>query len=788
MNSVLRQTLIGGLLAAVTGLSGFAQEGEASIFRRPLENRVTVTNERGQGLKSVREEPVREVEEAAVSAAPVAEVPVDPTMAPEPGEVPAAPVDPEAPVEKKAADGEGKKGDAAEAAPPAPPVVSSNTALSDFLNGKLRDTASGTGILKKASGNKFQSNWATTQGARILNLSIPAPRGQIVDRNGSPLAQNVVVTYLGLNFPYMEGQSDDQKIAYARERLTKANELLGKAWTLDDSDILDHYKNRRWLPLVFSRLPLPEDDRMKIEQLAMPGLILLPTYQRMYPQQQLAGHIVGYVGRKPPWPKGDVPDGESMWPTAQGVQGLEKSFDKQLTGIDGRVRIIFNERGERVEEELIRAPVPGLNVVTTIDLEMQKLAEKLTEKHVRRGAFVLMEVQTGDILAMASYPRYDPNEFVPTISTDRFSALNTDPEQPLLGRAFQGEYPPASTFKVFSALGLLHAGTVTESSIYDCPNAFTIGDRIARNWNEQPEGGMNVIGALARSCNTWFFQGSMETDPPFITGMGVEFGFGRRSGIPIEESSGLMPTNEWWIKQYGAKIGRGDLCNISIGQGSVLATPLQVAQAMTGVANRHSLAQARLILQLQDYRENIVDQYDVVARELHVPPRNLDIVHRGMYEVVNSERGTGKNAAHEQIHVSGKTGTGQWKPNKSQNIAWFAGFAPSETPVYAFAAVYEGEPGEKIGGGSKAAPIVGDFFREYLTEPRLVALQELSDQIQLREPGRVPPSEDSSLSAIYYGGPPVDPLAGMTPPPQQAKKPAQPSIFRALFGPKKQGR
>jgi penicillin-binding protein 2 len=625
--------------------------------------------------------------------------------------------------------------------------------------------------------------------ARTVKLEVAAPRGQIVDRNGVPLAQNVVVTYLGVNFSYMDAEPDEKKIAYARERLNKANQLLGKNWTLDDADILDHYKNRRWLPLIFSRLPLPEDDRKKIEALAMPGLILLPTYQRIYPQQQLAGHIIGYVGKRPPWPKGQVPDGESMWPTAHGVQGLEKSFDQQLTGVDGRVRIIFNEQGERVEEELIRAPVPGLNVVTTLDVEMQRLAEQLTEKHVRRGAFVLMEVQTGDILAMASYPRYDPNEFVPMISADRFNALNTDKEQPLLGRAFQGEYPPASTFKVFSALGLLHAGTITSSSIYDCPSSFTIGDRIARNWNEHGEGRMNVIGALARSCNTWFFAGAMETDPPYITGMGVEFGFGRKTGIPIEESSGLMPTNEWWMKQYGAKIGRGDLCNISIGQGSVLATPLQIAQAMTGIANRHSFAQSRLVLQVQDFQGQIVDTYDVVTRDLHVPPRNIDIVQRGMFEVVNNERGTGKNAAHPKIHVSGKTGTGQWKPAKSQNIAWFAGFAPSEYPVYAFAAVYEGQPGEKIGGGSKAAPIIGDFFQEYLTEPRLVALEELSRELPEREAGSPLPSEDPSLGAIFYDAPSVDPLAGMTPTAPEAKKPTPgQSLFKSLFGGGKKGR
>ncbi|RFC44053.1 MAG: penicillin-binding protein 2 [Verrucomicrobia bacterium] len=715
-----------------------------------------------------------------VAPRPVQEAPpVVPVTEPTPEPAPASAPETSTPTAGAAGQSGAKPGADAMA-----PPVGANSAVNDLLGGLLPADAP-PNVAPPAPGPGFPVGFLTVKGARILNLSIPAPRGQIVDRNGVPLAQNVVVHYLGLNFPFMDEASEEKRIAYARERLEKANAILGKTWTLTDKEILDHYRDRRWLPLVFANLPLPEDERKKVEAAAFPGLVLLPTYQRIYPQQQLAGHIVGYVGKRAPWPKGEVPDGEAMWPTAHGVQGLEKSFDKQLTGVDGRVQIIFNDRGERVEEKVIRHPVPGMNVVTTLDVEMQQLAEQLTEKHVRRGAFVLMEVQTGDILAMSSYPRYDPNEFVPMISAERFNALNNDPEKPMIGRAFQGVYPPASTFKVFSALGLLHAGTITEDSIYDCPNSFTIGDRIARNWNEENEGGMNVIGALARSCNTWFFAGSMVTEAPYITEMGVEFGFGRKTGIPIEEAAGLMPTDAWWQKQFGAKIGKGDLCNISIGQGSVGATPLQVAQAMTAVANRSALVPARLVLQVQDYMENIRDSYDVVPRELKVPARNIDIVQRGMFEVVNSDRGTGKNASHERIHVSGKTGTGQWNPAKSQNIAWFAGFAPSEYPVYAFAAVYEGEPGEKIGGGSKAAPIIGDFFEAYLTEPRLLALRELSDSIQVREPGSVSPTVDPSLQAIYHGAPSVDPLAELEQAKAaQAKRP--PPFFRLFGGGKKQ--
>ncbi len=749
--------------------SGRAQEEEmAPIFRKPpvVEERVTLGADPMGGLRATR---TREM--SAEVPGPEGESGSERGPMENPA-VPEGPGDGQAPAAPEA---QGSPADRVNTSRPQSP-------LSDILGGILPEPPAAG---KKQTGPGFQAGWQTVQGARILTLSIPAPRGQIVDRNGEPLAQNVVVHYVGVNFPFMDEEGDEAKIAYARERLDKANALTGKAWTLKDEDILEHYRNRRWLPLIFNRLPLAADDHKKLEQVAGRGIVLLPTYQRVYPQQQVAGHIVGYVGRRPPWPKGEIPDGEQMWPVPQGVLGLERSFDRELTGVDGRVQIIFNERGERVEEKLIRSPVPGQNVVTSLDLEMQQLAEQITARHVRRGAFVIIEVQTGDVLAMASYPQYDPNEFIPFISADRFNALNGNPDKPLLGRAFQGSYPPASTFKVFSALGMLHAGTISESSIYDCPSSFTIGDRIARNWNQSSEGGMNVIGALARSCNTWFFQGAMVTDAPYITGMAQEFGLGRKTGVPIEESAGLIPTNEWWLQKFKSKIGKGDLCNIVIGQGSVETTPLQVAQSMAALANRRSLVQARLVLQVQDYLENITNPFDVVPRELHVPDRNLQVVHRGMFEVVNGDRGTGRNARHDRINISGKTGTGQWVPAKSQNIAWFAGFAPSEYPVYAFAAVYEGEPGETIGGGSKAAPIIGDFFKEYLDDPRLVALQELSSDIRVREAGEVVLLDDPALRAIYHGGPSTDPLGNLSRPPAAEEPRKKQNLFQSLFGPKR---
>ncbi len=644
------------------------------------------------------------------------------------------------------------------------------------------ETYGGPVNTRSTSGPGFQTGVKTAEGARILNLSIPAPRGQIVDRNGAPFAQNVVAYYLGLNFPQMEAKPDEAKLEYARDLVQIANQTLERDWSLEDEEILEHYETRRWLPLVFSNRPLTQVERNAIESIDVSGLILIPTYERHYPQRNIAAHIIGFVGKRGPWPTGEIPDGEALWPTAEGVRGLEKEFEADLTGVPGRVQIIFNGEGEKVEETVVQNPVPGHNVILSIDLEMQQLAARVLESHVKRGALVIMEVQTGDILAMASFPSFDPNDYIPRISVERQAELVSDPEKPLYGRAFQGTYPPASTFKVAAALGMLEAGTVNEYTTFDCPPTFTIGDRIARNWNEDPEGYMNIIGAITRSCNTWFFAGAMETSASNITIMGQKLGFGAKTGIPLpEERAGLMPTNEWYRDRWGYPIGKGDLCNISIGQGSVESTPLQVAQAMAAIGNRSALIKARLVLQVQDFVNSVVHAYDVSSRPLFISYRNLEIVHRGMYDVVNHGRGTGKRAAHPNISVSGKTGTGQWNPALKQNVAWFAGFAPSEYPVYSFSAIYEGDPGESVGGGRVAGPIVGDFFKEYLTEDKLAGLQDKSDLIRIEmEP--IVENTDVTVGSEFRGGGSSTPQPVQTQKKPKKKKSGGGGLFKKLFG------
>ena len=588
--------------------------------------------------------------------------------------------------------------------------------------------------------------------ARTFVLTVPAPRGMILDRNGVPLAQTKVVYYAAINFPTLKEASDAEILVYAHQRIAEANRYAISDWVLDDEVILSHFRNRRWLPLVFSNALSDEQADLLRPHLAK-GLFLQPVYMRTYPHKAFAAHIIGYVGNRPPRRTGEIDSGEELWGAGVGVAGLEASFDEQLTGKPGKINVLFDSSGTKLTEEMIVRPVPGQNVVTTIDFEIQKLCERLLRENVRRGAMVIMEVETGDILGMASNPQYDPNDFIPAISHERYGELSNDPAKPLYARSFRAAYPPASTFKVPVALAALESGTVSMDTVYSCPSSYWIGDTQMRNWNKNGEGYMNVVGAITRSCNTWFYQAGIETGSAPIESMTQMLGYGQKTGIPLAaEEPGFMPTNEWSMKERGYRLTSGDLANISIGQGTVMATPLQVAHGMAGVAAGDRLMKARLVMQVQDISNRVTETFpSTTERNLLIDSYNVDIIRKGMEDVVNAGNGTGKAASHSKISICGKTGTGQWKPTQEQNVAWFAGFAPARHPVFSFAVLYEGSPGETVSGGKKGAPVIGEFFDEYLTDDKLAELSARSEGFEVAS-NDSPDEDHPEVKGIYSGG------------------------------------
>ena len=565
----------------------------------------------------------------------------------------------------------------------------------------------------------FTPTWETQKHAQTFLLGIPAPRGQIVDRNGNPLAQTRVSYNLAIAFPTPLTFSEAEVLAFTQKQILVARSITGRMITLPGELVLKHYKNRGIVPLVIAQDLRPSETEAFTRD-HPESLVLQPVYQRTYPNGGLAGHIIGYAGRAGRIGDGVLQNNELLWPNAEGREGLEQTFDDQLQGKVGQYNISFDASGKKASEQISIPPQPGYNVVTTLDMPLQRLCEQVLEKGVKRGALVIIDPSNGDILAMASWPSINPNAFIPNISTEAFKALQDDPQIPLLPRAYRSAYPPGSTFKVPVGLAALQEGVITTDDEFNCPPALEIGHMTFRNWKHTDSGSLNFADALTQSCDTWFYQVGIKTGAKKMGDWAVKLGFGARTGIPLgSEADGRIPTDEFMKKVHGRKMLDGDLANFSIGQGDVLVTPLQMAQAMATVANGGTFYQTRLVKQVQSIDGQIVTAYSVRAREqLDINPRILKEIKKAMVAVVSSRMGTAGRASVPGVKVAGKTGTAQWGPkNKERTAAWFAGFAPADKPKYAFAAIYESDVSNaEVHGGTVAAPLVGKVLREVLKE------------------------------------------------------------------------
>ena len=572
--------------------------------------------------------------------------------------------------------------------------------------------------------------------ARTYILDVPAPRGQIIDRNGQPLAQNRISYNLAITFPTPLDFSDAQVLSFAREKIAKAEKLIDRPIKISDEAILRHYHNRGILPFEIAQ-NLTKSEYEEVKDHLPTGMSVRPIYVRVYPNGRLAGQIVGYSGKTGRNPDGIIDNNETLWPETEGREGLEQTFNEMLKGKHGEFKLTFDKDGRKTSEKLITPPVPGYNVVTTLDVRLQELAEKALEAKAKRGAIVIIDPNNGDILAMASWPTYDPNVFVPSISPEKFKALQDDPDIPLLPRAFRSSYPPGSTFKVAVGIAALESGAVRSDDTYECVPSIEIGNTTFHNWKKGDRGALNFVEALTESCDTWFYQAGIKTGAEPIIDWALKLGFGAKCGIPLRgEVEGRIPNDEYMKATHGRRLLNGDIANLSIGQGDALVTPLQMAQAMAIVANGGTFYQTRLVQQVQTIENEIVSAYQVrEKRTLNVSPSTMEQLRIGMIEAVNGASGTAHQASLDSVEVAGKTGTAQWGPkSKERTAAWFSGFLPADQPRFAFAAVYEGDVGSKVHGGSTAAPMIAQVFKDvYKQSTQQVAN---NNQRRRREPVR----------------------------------------------------
>jgi len=583
--------------------------------------------------------------------------------------------------------------------------------------------------------------------ARTYILDVPSPRGQITDRNGVSLAQNRLSYNLAINFPTPLDFSDTQTLSFVHEKIDTAEKLLGRKLRISDETILRHYRNRGIMPLEIAQ-NLSQTEYNEVKDNLPPDMIVRPIYVRVYPNEKVAGHVIGYTGKTGRNPDGIVDNHETLWPETEGREGLEQTFNDMLTGKHGEYKLTFDKDGRKTSEKLVTPPEPGYNVVTTLDVHLQELAEKALEAKAKRGAIVIVDPNNGDILALASWPTYDPNLFVPSISSERLKSLQNDPDIPLLPRAYRSAYPPGSTFKIAVGIAALESGAVYPDDRFECVPSIQIGNLTYHNWKKGDRGALNFVQALTESCDTWFYQAGIKTGAEPIIEWALKLGFGAKCGIPLRgEVEGRVPNDEYMKATHGRRLLNGDIANMSIGQGDIQVTPLQMAQAMGIIANGGTFYQTRLVQQVQTFDNQVVTAYQVRAkRTLDLSSETLDELRTGMINVVNGAGGTAHQASLDNVEVAGKTGTAQWGPkNKERTAAWFAGFLPTDHPQYAFAALYEGDVGTNMHGGSTAAPMVADVFKEIYKGEKVASRPQRRER-EVPEVRRAEPVEEEDES------------------------------------------
>ena len=542
---------------------------------------------------------------------------------------------------------------------------------------------------------------------RIRIRPVAAPRGILFDKNGVPLVDNRPAFTLSLiprELP-REDQNRDAVLGRVASLLQIPYQELAESVTRVPSDSFLPVRVRRGLTL---------EDMAKIEEwrLELPGVIVEVEPQRTYPNSRFAAHLLGYVREAS---DEQLKGGRYRRGDMVGQSGLERLLDEFLRGRDGGERIEVDALGRPVRVVQHTDPHPGSQVITTIDRRVQEAAEQAMEG--KAGAIVVMDPRSGDIRALVSTPAFEIDRFTATIDRAAWLRVVQDPDHPLLNRAIQSQYAPGSIFKiVVTAAGLQEATIAPMDRVY-CNGEFHLGAWTFKDWKEGGHGSVDLQKALAQSCNIFYYQAGLKIGGAAITKYARAFGFGTATGVELGgEKLGLIPQPKGRRKSWQG----GDIVNMSIGQGQVLVTPLQVARFMAAVANGGVLWKPRLVERIERPDRGVLySDPGQVAGHVELSPAVWAFLRQALWAVVND--GTGIGAKIPGIDIAGKTGTAQMiahsKAEKGQDHAWFAAFAPVRDPEVVVVVLVE--RGGK--GGQVAAPIARRILNAIFFEKVAVA-------------------------------------------------------------------
>lgn len=521
----------------------------------------------------------------------------------------------------------------------------------------------------------------------IRRVRLPGTRGRIFDRYGAILADNRPVYCIALYTEELRQRGAWSKtIDHVDEVIEELSLILELEREVDRSDIQKHIQRRLPLPfLAWRGLDAAAMARWAENGRTIPGVDIYVESERVYPQGTLASHVVGYVGRA------DIARDESnpyhyYLPEMAGREGVERTADTLLRGRAGGRLIRVDASGFKYEEREERDPVAGQDVTLTLDLQIQDFAENVLSN--QPGAVVVMDPRNGDVLAMASGPSFDRSVLE---SQTAWREMMNNPLNPAMNRAIAGQYPPGSIFKPLVGITGLVSGRIDERTVFSCPGYFAMGGIRFRCWLRRGHGPLNLQGAIQHSCNPFFIETGLATGYERIYHMAESVGFGHDTGIDLTgEASGLLPDDAWKRRERGDAWRPGDTANVSIGQGALLVTPLQMAVFASALANGGKILKPRLF-----HDEN---RPMVLVQEMAWPKSKLEVIRVGMHEVVHNRSGTGRRAQVDGVQMGGKTGTAQY--GEDQKHAWMILFAPYDVPRYAVAMILEDE----VSGGITVAP------------------------------------------------------------------------------------
>ena len=557
---------------------------------------------------------------------------------------------------------------------------------------------------------------------RISVVPVVPNRGLILDRNGEVLAANYSAYTLEIT---------PSKVANVERAIDELASLIDIA-PRDRrrfKKLQEESKNFESLP-IRTRLTEEEVARFAVNRFRFPGFEIKARLFRSYPQGELASHAIGYIGRIN---DADVKRIEVQALTANykgtdhiGKLGIEGAYEKELHGVTGSEQVEIDAGGRAIRALSRSEPLSGNNLVVTLDLKLQKIAEDAFQDY--KGALVAIDPKTGEVLALVSRPGFDPNLFVDGIDPQNWDALNNSPDKPLNNRALRGQYPPGSTIKPFMALAALEYKKRSPEFTISDPGYFALAGvpHRYRDWKKEGHGMVNMHKSIVISCDTYYYGLANELGIDSIHRFLSGFGFGAPTGIDIDgELAGLAPSQEWKQKRFKQKWYAGDTVSVGIGQGYMLATPLQLAAATATIANNGVPVHPRLLKAVQDSKTQETRELGPsISRDaVAVKPEHIALVRAAMIDVTRPGGTMAAAGAGASYAIAAKTGTAQvvgmkqgekYDEKRLKQEHWdhalLIAFAPADDPRIALAILVEN--GKH--GGSTAGPIARQVFDYYL--------------------------------------------------------------------------